>query len=114
MTTYPLADTIATSASLSSGAQVNGIDVVGLLMPAGWDAAVITLQHSPDGSAWVNIYDQNGAELTLQAAASRYIILPPSLLPGVGWLRIRSGTSGTPVTQTATRAFSWSTRNYGR
>ncbi|CAB4166176.1 hypothetical protein UFOVP843_14 [uncultured Caudovirales phage] len=111
---FSLADTIAASASLGSGVNINGLDVTGILMPSGWDTAAITLQYSPDGTTWSNVYDQFGTEVTIQAAASRYIALPPSLLAGVGWLKLRSGTSGSAVNQTAARTVTWVVRNYGR
>jgi hypothetical protein len=111
---FSLADTIAASASVGSGVNINGLDVTGILMPSGWDTAAITLQYSPDGTTWSNVYDQYGGEMTLQTAASRYIALPPSLLAGVGWLKLRSGTSGSAVNQTAARTVTWIVRNYGR
>ena len=111
---FQQSDMIAVGTALSAGVQINNIDIVGLLMPAVWDAAAITLQQSVDGAAWSGIYDQNGVEMTLQAAAGRYIVLPPSLLAGIGWIRIRSGTTATPVNQTANRTLSWFLRNYGR
>ena len=111
---FQQADTIAGAAAVSTGVQINNIDIVGLEMPAGWDAASITLQASRDGAAWFNVYDQFGTELTLTTAASRYIAIPPSLLAGVGYIRIRSGTSATPVNQTAARTLVWLMRNYAR
>lgn len=114
MTTYTLPDSIASGAALSTGASVNSTDIVGLMTPAGWDAAVITLQAGIDGVNWQEMVDQYGNALTIQATAARYFALPPSMLPGVGWIRIRSGTLAAPVNQTATRALVWFSRNYGR
>ena len=34
------------------------------------------------------------------AAASTFILIDPSLWAGVKWLKVRSGTSGSPVNQT--------------
>lgn len=78
---------------------VDNVCLVGIVMPAGWTAAALTFQGSADGSAFANMYDNNGAEVTIQAAASRYIVVPPLSLVGLKSINVRSGTSGTPVTQ---------------
>lgn len=107
-------DTIPSGTALGAGIQSNSLEIVGLSMSAGWDAASITLQGSLDGTTWQNLYDDSGSEVTLSVAAGRYVAIPPALLAGVPWLRVRSGTSGTPVNQTADRSLTWLVRNYGR
>ena len=37
------------------------------------------------------------------AAASRGVVLPPALLHGWRWIRLRSGTAAAPVAQAADR-----------
>lgn len=111
---YQQLDTMTSGTSISAGFQANGLEIVGLYMPAAWDTASITFQGFIDGTGWQNLYDDSGAEVTLAAAASRYIIIPPTLLAGLPWIRARSGTSGTPVNQTADRLLIWTLRNYGR
>jgi hypothetical protein len=111
---FQLPDTILSGQSLSAGGQPNGLEIVGCVMPAGWDTATITFQGSMDGATWQNLYDETGGEVTLQAAAGRYIVVPPALMAGLPWVRVRSGTSGTPVNQTADRLLTWLIRNYGR
>jgi hypothetical protein len=73
-------------------------------MPAAWDTAGITVLGGNTYGSLANVYDQYGNELTLTVAASRSISLDglESLLPW-RYLRLRSGTSGTPVNQTAAR-----------
>ena len=64
--------TIAATASLSDAARLpNGHEVVGITMPAAWTAANLTFQASPDGSTFYNLYDDEGNEVTVTAAASR-------------------------------------------
>jgi len=111
---FALADTIGAGTALGAGVLANNLEIIGLYMPAGWDAAAITLSMSQDGTTWSNVYDTSGNELTIQAAAGRYIPIGPAILPGAGFIRVRSGTSGTPVNQTAARTVTWLTRNYGR
>ena len=95
--------TIANGASISAGDNLNGRTVTGIYMPAGWTAAGITFQVSNDGVTWSNLFGA-AAELALtSAAAGVYIAVDPLSFLGVSWLRVRSGTAGTPVVQAAQR-----------
>jgi len=98
---------IASGASLSGSLAVEGKDVVAVMMPAAWDAANLTFQGSHDNVTFQNVYDDAGTELVVTAAAARYITLGTAikLLRGVRFLKVRSGTAGTPVNVTANRAF---------
>lgn len=91
--------TIANGASLSGAVEIDGATLVGVVMPAAWTTANLTLQMSADDSNFANVYDELGSEKTITAAASRYILLNPSDYLGSNSLKIRSGTSGTPVNQ---------------
>lgn len=90
--------TVAVGAASSASATLLAVQ-----MPAAWTAAVLTLQASRDGATWVDVYDRFGAEVTLQAASSRRIVVEPSLIAGVEYLRLRSGTAASPVNQGADR-----------
>jgi hypothetical protein len=90
--------TATTGAASSASATFLGVD-----LPAAWTAAVLTLQASRDGVTWLDVYDRFGAEVTLQAAASRRVVVEPSVVLGVEYLRVRSGTAGAPVNQGADR-----------
>jgi hypothetical protein len=96
---------IAAGASLSGAWMVGNRVPVRIEMPAAWDAANLTFQTSHDGVTFQNKYDGMGAgaEFTVGAAAARNIDLNPADWIGVRWLKIRSGTAGTPVTQSAAR-----------
>lgn len=103
--------TIANGGSLSTAADLTPFIAIGaptpiaIIMPAAWTAASITAQFSTDGcSTFSNAFVQAGTEYTITSpAASEYIILTPSDLVGVNCLKLRSGTSGSPVTQGAAR-----------
>lgn len=106
--------TIASGASLSGEVKLSpGETLIGLEMPSGWDAASITFQQvvDPTSSTFLNVYDDSGEFTISSAAASRFILVPS----GVGFSRfkIRSGTSGTPVNQTASRVINIVTRFVG-
>lgn len=86
--------------------------LVGISMPAAWTAAALTFQHSLDGSAWQNCYDQYGAEISLTVAADTFVVVPPLLIVAPAWLRVRSGTSASPVNQAADRTLTLRLQRY--
>lgn len=96
---------IASGASLSSEINLSGSRLFAINMPASWTTANLTFQGSDrGGGTYNNIYDENGNELTVTAAASQFIILEPLKFLGLRNLKIRSGTSGLAVNQGADRA----------
>ena len=83
-----------------------GYGVCLLLLPAAWTDAPLTLQGSLDDgepAAWADLYDHLGNEVVLTVAAGRALTLPPTLLLGWRWLRLRSGLGAAPVNQAAER-----------
>jgi len=99
---------IASGSSLSGEVLLDnsvprGKRLFAIVMPSSWTAANLTFQASIDGTTYNNLYDYNGSEVTVTAAASRYIVLDPLTFAGVAGVKIRSGTSGTPVNQGADR-----------
>ena len=92
--------TIANGASLSDAVYVHGEVLVGIRMPATWDAANLTFQVSMDDVTYLDAYSPAGAEhVVTVAAASTHIWVDPSNFAGYRWLKVRSGTTGTPVVQ---------------
>jgi hypothetical protein len=104
----PFAVTIASAASLSGAATVAGRLVTGINMPTSWTAADLTFQGAEQvvGGTFQNIYDSDGTELTVSAAASRAIALTSvemDLLSAFAAIKVRSGTAGVAVAQAADR-----------
>jgi hypothetical protein len=100
--------TIANGQSLSGSVQIpQDQTLVGIFMPAAWTTAALTFQVSLDGEAtWREVVKVDGNAYQVVAAAGQMVVVPPADLlglPGVGVLRVRSGTSGTPVAQGAAR-----------
>lgn len=102
--------TIANGASLSGavdlGIKDSGHKVVGIVMPAAWTAANLTFQASSDNSTFNDLYDDNGTELNINAAQARAIGLRKDQSDVLGrwrFIKVRSGTTGTPVNQNAAR-----------
>lgn len=97
--------TIAEGESLSSSVNLDaGYTLVAISMPAAWTAAPLTFQASRYGSTFVDLFDADGVEVQVAAAANRYIVLDPALWVGVWYLKLRSGTSSAPVAQAVARS----------
>ena len=107
-----LTATIPSGQALSAGVRTDCNHVMSLSLPAAWTAAVLTVQASQDNATWRNVFDEFGAELTIQAAVDREVFLPPVRLAAYGFIRLRSGTSAAPVNQGAARDIVVTTRRY--
>lgn len=106
--------TITNGASLSAEVALGDFVPIGIIMPAAWTAAGLTFQVSGDGAVtWNGLYDSAGNETTFTVAASRYIPLDPNVWIGINDIKIRSGTSGSPVNQGADRILTVVSRVYG-
>lgn len=104
--------TIAQSASLSSAATLGACTPVGIEVAiqalAGWTTANLTLQASIDGTNYYNVWDEFGSEITLSVPSAANtapvrIRLSPADYWGIHSIKLRSGTSGSAVTQAAAR-----------
>ena len=104
--------TIASGASLSDAVDTGNTNslssIVAIIMPSAWTAADLTFQASAtvDGT-YNDVYDDDDNEVTVQAGASRHIVLDDEMrshMAGLRFIKIRSGTSGTPVNQGAGRS----------
>ena len=112
--------TIATSQSASNAFELPASTRnVAFAIPAAWTAAGLAVQFAftaaaPVAADWRTWTDQS-AEVALPAAANR-VLTPSQILlvpPGARWMRVISGTVGTPVVQTAQRDILAAVR-YGR
>jgi hypothetical protein len=103
---------ISNGASLSAAAAIGKTWVTGLILPAAWTAASLTFQGSIDGTNFYNLYDTDGVEVTSLAAVDRFVRLAPADWSTFSHIKIRSGTSGTPVNQGAPRTIKIVTRSY--
>jgi hypothetical protein len=97
---------IANAGSLSPEVDTTGRSLAAIIMPSAWTAAVLTFQGSnASGGTFADVYDDQGNEVTVQAAASRAIGLDAvslALAP-YRYLKVRSGTGASPVAQGASR-----------
>ncbi len=96
---------IAAGAALSSAGTTSDKVLCALIIPAGWTAAALTFQVSDDaGVTWNELYDDQGNEITISAAAvaaNNRLSMDPSNFASVDCIKVRSGTAGAPVNQVA-------------
>jgi len=107
--------TIASGASISSVINLFNLSsaehkrVAGIQMPAAWTTANLTFSVSFDGgTTYQDYYVDNGDGTSTEyivavVAGKSYQLAFPASFPMTNF-KIRSGTSGTPVTQADTRA----------
>lgn len=97
--------TIANGASLSGVVELKGLRPVALIMPAGWTTAYVTFQTARADANYANAKDSDGSEITTtQLVASQVYPLSQRHqieLMHADYIKVRSGTSGTPTTQSS-------------
>jgi hypothetical protein len=94
--------TIAAGASLSDVVTLSKSNVIAIQIPAVWTSASITFSVSADGVTYSDLRDQAGNEFTIPAVAGKYFGgLDVRVMGSFNYMRIRSGTSASPVNQTS-------------
>ena len=101
--TIAITATIANGAAVSDAMHLAAMRLFAIQMPATWTTADLTFQGSFDGTTYADVYDELGTEVTVDAAAARFIILDPAKFLGLQKFKIRSGTTGSPVNQGGAR-----------
>lgn len=103
--------TVANGNSLSAAVDFGTAVLVGIQTPAAIDSATsLTFQVSYDGTTFANFYDSTGNEVTLTVSTSRSVQVSYIDFVGVRAIKLRLGTSGSPVTATADRVFTLAKR----
>ena len=97
--------TIANGASLSGALDLGSMRLAGVLMPAAWTAAGLTFQASYDNVTYFNVFGDAAEYAVASAAASvnNFVAVDRTKFASVRFIKVRSGTSGTPVNQGAQR-----------
>lgn len=101
-TKTPLTATIALNGNLSAAINIpNGYRIDAIVIPSTWVTANLTMQGSYDNSTYYDLYTY-GSELSITATAGKATTLggDNSLLASKRYVKFRSGTASTPVTQT--------------
>lgn len=91
--------TIAAGGSLSAGVNMNGCTVARMELPTITSAA-ITFQASEDGGTYRELKDFYDAFITFPASTGNVIVVVgPGDWYSMKWMKVRSGTAASPVTQ---------------
>jgi hypothetical protein len=104
--------TISNGTSLSPPVGLGDGTLVGIAMPAGWDAAGLSFQVSIDGGVTFLEMQSSSAAVSFAAAAGQFIAVDPAIWRGVNQIKVRSGTAASPVNQTADRALTLITHRF--
>jgi len=97
--THNLTATIADAATESGAVDLSGTTLVGVAFPAEFDGTAVTVKAaSTSGGTYVNVYDNNGLQLSLTAAASRVITIDPVKTAGLQYIKLVAGTAQTGAT----------------
>lgn len=93
---------IALNGNLSGAIDVGDGGLMALQLSSTWVTASITFQASSDlNGTYVEAVDSNATAISISSiAASQYIALNAAVFAGMRYIKIRSGTAGSPVTQT--------------
>lgn len=106
-----LVATIAAGQSLSNAVAIGGNFVVGLVMPPAWTPARLTIQVSPDGVAYHDMYtfydltSTTPTEFKANVVPGAIIATDPDTMLMAHSIKLRSGTRDEPVAQEAARQF---------
>lgn len=108
---------IPSGTSLSGSFDLRDQQIVRIWGPNQWTAAALTLQGSRENQVWEDLFDQAGTELSLPMVGAingfeRSFIVPRDWTMGVRFIRFRSGTNATAVTQAADRIIVFSYRPF--
>lgn len=90
--------------SLSDPVDLTGGTLLRITMPKEWSDAEITFQISTDGDAYNDLHTPGG-EVSVPVTAGAAILLPPDLMRGIGWIKVRSGRASNPKPQPEQRNF---------
>lgn len=105
-----LTATISNGQAITASIDLRDQPLLAIQMPASWTTANLTFQGSNDGTNFFDVYNLEGDEYKVTAAASRYIVLSPFEFQWARYIKIRSGTTSTPVNQSADRTIVLVTR----
>lgn len=104
---------IPANQALSGMVDLGANNLFAIEMPEAWSGTTLTFQSKAERSAtaaestedWDDVYDDAGTEVSVTVAAGRIVTIDAAALKlaPLRFLRIRSGTSASPVNQNPTR-----------
>lgn len=97
-----LSVTILNTASLSDAAKIGTGRLAGIILPT-FTSAALSFQVSEDGTTYREAYDSSSTLVAVSASTGDRYIDAPAALAGANYIKVRSGTAVSPVTQGADR-----------
>jgi hypothetical protein len=94
--------TIPRDGALSAPVELTCDEINGIVLPNAWDPAGLSFSVSIDGARFHDVYDSDG-EVTISADIAKPDHFVSLDLEGVRFLKVRSGTGGSPVNQSQER-----------
>lgn len=83
--------TVSSEAGVTNGGlNIGGNGLTRVLMPAAFTGATLTFQVSPDDGTYLPLYNADGTAYSVAVAASRAVVLDPSVFIGVNYIKIVS------------------------
>jgi hypothetical protein len=97
---------VANGQSLSGAVDLGNYRLFGIQMdPTAWTAAALTFMVSVDGVNYFDLYDDTGTEQNWTVSAQKFVqVSQPAKWLGIRYVKVRSGTSGSPVNQGGARS----------
>lgn len=95
---------IANGQSLTDVIDLGELRLAGILIPASWDASVLTFASSPDDTTYGKVTFEGTEYATSSLSGGEYVVLDLAKFLGIRYLKIRAGTAVSPVNQTGTRS----------
>lgn len=97
---------IASGQSLSDAATLAGARAARIDIPGTFTGTTISFQASPDSvdANFKNLYKSDGSEYTITVAPGRSILLDLADFLSIPYLKVRSGTAGSPTAEAAGRS----------
>jgi hypothetical protein len=98
----PATVTIEGGASLSNPIDLGRYRLMGIILPSAWVAANLSFQASVDDTTYVELTDDTGTAVSVTGTANVFLAFGSAVaakFAAVRFLKVRSGTSGSPVNQ---------------
>jgi len=95
--------TIGTGMALTAPIDLERMSLCRIVTPGTLTGTAFTFQFSEDGANWQNLYDATGTEKSVTVAADRAVYLDPTQYLGIRYMKVRSGTAGTPTPEAGQR-----------
>jgi hypothetical protein len=97
--------TIQAGQSLSNSANLQGRQIVGLLVPLGLPSTCITFQLSQGANDFHDLYSIRGDLLKIYPVPGARLVFDTDWALIADFMKIRTGTPDDPIVQTAVRVF---------